>query len=302
MSTFPITFDPNGLVPVVVQDDATNQVLMMAFMNRDALDLTRSTGEVHFWSRSRNKLWHKGETSGHVQKVRSIYVNCNQDSLLIRVEQIGACCHTGHASCYFREVAEDGSLITHGEPLFDPEAVYADNALRDLATRWIGAYEWLHENDLSDVSGTSKLLHTGTVAYLAGRVADELGEVRGVLDGTHVHEGPNTDIVLEGSQVLYWVAVAAVKAGTDPAEIAAAISRSNTITGQATLDALAVSVEALRKRWNAIGSESITTLVDETVPVLAEAAAQLESTVQAMIESDLADLQGKSYLAPYFAP
>jgi phosphoribosyl-AMP cyclohydrolase len=300
MSVLPVTFDPNGLVPVVVQDDATNQVLMMAFMNRDALDLTRSTGEVHFWSRSRNKLWHKGEISGHVQKVRSININCNQDSLLIRVEQIGACCHTGHASCYFREVDAEGQLITHGEPRFDPEAVYADSALRDQAVRWIGAYAWLADNDLSDVSGTSKLLHTGTVSYLASRVADELGEVRGVLDGSHSHAGPNEDIVLEGSQALYWIALTAIRAGADPSEIAADINHGSVVTGNATLSELAAQFEVVRRRWADLDADSIAQLISETVPLLAESAAQLDSNLHEMLAHDLADLEGKSYLAPYF--
>ena len=301
MSVVPVTFDPNGLVPVVVQDDTTDQVLMMAFMNRDALDLTRSTGEVHFWSRSRNKIWHKGEISGHVQKVRSINVNCNQDSLLIRVDQLGACCHTGHASCYFREVDADGQLITLGELLFDPEAVYAEGPLRDVALRWIGAYVWLNENDLSDVSGTSKLLHSSSVSYFASRVADELGEVRGVLDGSHVHDGPSEDIVLEGSQVLYWMALAAIRAGVDATEIAADVNRGSGVSGQSTLAELADHIETVRKQWAALETESIAHLVSETVPLLAESAAQLESNLLDMLTTDLADLESKSYLAPYFS-
>jgi phosphoribosyl-AMP cyclohydrolase len=301
MTSLPLTFDAAGLVPVVVQDDTTDQVLMMAFMNREALELTRSTGEVHFWSRSRAALWHKGELSGHIQKVRSIHVNCNQDSLLVRVEQIGACCHTGHASCYFRQLTDVGELITRGEPLFDPDAIYGAPPLREQAMRWCGAYAWLAAHDLSDVSGTSRLLHTSTVAYLAGRVADELGEVRGVLEGSHHHVGPSEDILLEGSQVLYWIALTAIRAGVDQAEFAADVSRGGAAVGDDPIGEIVQRLDALQKRWNKLEPNTLEQLVDDTLPVLALGASNLDTSLQAMIERDLADLESKTYLIPYFA-
>src|SRR5580704_897547 len=98
-----LKFDSNGLIPAIVQDAATGQVLMMAWMNRDALDKTVQTGKTHFFSRSRNKLWLKGETSGHTQSVKSISIDCDQDVLLVKVEQTGAACHEGYYSCFFRE-------------------------------------------------------------------------------------------------------------------------------------------------------------------------------------------------------
>src|SRR6266576_2221004 len=98
-----LKFDANGLIPAVVQAATTHEVLMMAWMNKEALDKTLATGKTHFFSRSRNKLWLKGESSGHVQHVRSVAVDCDQDVLLVRVEQVGAACHEGYESCFFRE-------------------------------------------------------------------------------------------------------------------------------------------------------------------------------------------------------
>ncbi len=100
-----LQFGPNGLLPVVVQEAGTLAVLLVAFMNRQAFDLTRQTGLAHFWSRSRQELWLKGATSGDYLKVVSIAVNCEENSLLLKVELVGqAACHTGHKSCYYREL------------------------------------------------------------------------------------------------------------------------------------------------------------------------------------------------------
>jgi phosphoribosyl-ATP pyrophosphohydrolase/phosphoribosyl-AMP cyclohydrolase len=101
-----ILFDERGLVPAVVQDVATGQVLMVAWMNEEALRLTQETGQAHFWSRSRRQLWHKGATSGHVMQVRDIRVDCDADTLLLQVEPAGPACHTGNQSCFFRPVEE----------------------------------------------------------------------------------------------------------------------------------------------------------------------------------------------------
>lgn len=119
-----LKFDSAGLIPAIVQDHKTNEVLMMAWMNREALRKTLETGKTHFFSRSRGKLWLKGESSGHVQQVKSIRVDCDQDVLLISVEQVGAACHEGYYSCFFREYQPDGKWKTIGEKLFDPEKVY----------------------------------------------------------------------------------------------------------------------------------------------------------------------------------
>lgn len=114
----------DGLVPVIVQDDETGEVLMLAYMSREAWLKTLETGKATYWSRSRNELWVKGETSGHVQLVKEILVDCDSDTLLLKVHQIGgAACHTGYKSCFYRRVINEKTEII-GEPVFKPEDVY----------------------------------------------------------------------------------------------------------------------------------------------------------------------------------
>ena len=102
-----LRFDANGLIPAVVQDAETNQILMLAYMNRTALQLTLETKETHFWSRSRRELWHKGATSGNIQKVIEVRVDCDADTLLVRVQPAGPACHTGETSCFYRNMQEE---------------------------------------------------------------------------------------------------------------------------------------------------------------------------------------------------
>mgnify|MGYP003379002119 FL=1 len=99
-----IKFDSNGLVPAIVQDAETNQVLMLAYMNEESLHLTLEKGETVFWSRSRGELWHKGATSGNIQKVIEVRVDCDEDTLLLRVHPAGPACHTGNQTCFYRSI------------------------------------------------------------------------------------------------------------------------------------------------------------------------------------------------------
>ena len=115
-----IQFDEHGLVPVIAQDVETKDVLMLAYANREAVELTSSTGYAHYYSRSRQKLWKKGEESGNLQQVHSILVDCDEDTLIYLVNQTTAACHTGHRSCFYRTL--DGTITS--ERLFDPEKVY----------------------------------------------------------------------------------------------------------------------------------------------------------------------------------
>ncbi|TAN39236.1 MAG: phosphoribosyl-AMP cyclohydrolase [Nitrospirae bacterium] len=116
-----LKYDSHGLIPVIVQDATSNEVLMMAYMNRESLESTVETGYTHFWSRSRSKFWKKGESSGHVQIVRSILFDCDKDTLLIKVDQKGpGACHTGHRSCFFTDIS--GKEIA--DPAFSAEKVY----------------------------------------------------------------------------------------------------------------------------------------------------------------------------------
>ena len=113
-----------GLIPAIVQDYETGEVLMLAFMNQDAWNATLSSGKATFFSRSRQTLWVKGETSGNVQRVMEIWIDCDNDTVLLKVKQLGgATCHTGHRSCFHKKV-EDGSIRIIGEPVFDPKEVY----------------------------------------------------------------------------------------------------------------------------------------------------------------------------------
>jgi len=115
----------NGLLPAIVQDHETGEVLLLAYMNEEAWNKTLETGEAHYWSRSRQQLWHKGGTSGHVQKIKEIYIDCDNDTILLKVEQLGgAACHTGYRTCFHRRVADDGTLRICSVKVFDPKKVY----------------------------------------------------------------------------------------------------------------------------------------------------------------------------------
>jgi phosphoribosyl-AMP cyclohydrolase len=120
-----VKFDDKGLVPAVVQDAADGTLLMVAYMNREALLYTLETRRGTFFSRSRNKLWKKGEESGNIQEVKSIALDCDKDCVLIQVKQVGeAACHTGRKSCFFHHVGTDNEITIKGKQLFDPEKVY----------------------------------------------------------------------------------------------------------------------------------------------------------------------------------
>ena len=120
-----------GLVPAIIQDQRTGDVLMLGFMNAQALAETQRTGEAVLFSRSRNKLWKKGESSGHVLKVRELRIDCDADALLVRVEPVGpGVCHQGYRSCFFRSLEKDGSASLLTERTFAPEKVYGPEKLR----------------------------------------------------------------------------------------------------------------------------------------------------------------------------
>jgi len=121
----------NGLVPAIVQDAQTGEVLMLGFMNAESLAETRRSGEAVFYSRSRQRLWKKGEQSGHALKVRELRVDCDGDALLVRVEPLGpGVCHEGYRSCFFRRIAEDGTATVIEERAFDPASVYSQESQR----------------------------------------------------------------------------------------------------------------------------------------------------------------------------
>ena len=117
--------DSNGLLPAIVQDYKTGEILMLAYINKLAWEKTLETGKAHFWSRSRQKLWLKGESSGNVQLIKDILVDCDEDTVVYKVEQLGgAACHTGYRSCFYRKVEGDHLVVTEKEKVFDPSVVY----------------------------------------------------------------------------------------------------------------------------------------------------------------------------------
>lgn len=230
-----LKFDRQGLLPVVIQDDGSSAVLMVAFMNEEALRLTRETGYTHFYSRSRAAIWRKGEQSGHVQEVRAIFVNCEENSLLIRVQQVeDAACHMGYRSCYYRQLLPDGTYKAVAERVFDPEVVYVsaelpptppqvssfvlpiainyttpddelNSQLETVMRQLYSAYLYLRDHDLSEQSNTSYLLQERSPHYLITRLADELQELADVQTGEHIHSSREPDTILEASQVGYWL-------------------------------------------------------------------------------------------------
>ncbi len=119
-----IKFNAEGLVPAVMQDVRSNRVLMLGYQNKEAIERTVVTGEMHFFSRSRGRLWKKGESSGHVQRLCEVFLDCDGDTLLYKVEQERAACHEGYFSCFFRKVDEKGELVVKEERVFDPKDVY----------------------------------------------------------------------------------------------------------------------------------------------------------------------------------
>lgn len=118
-----LKYDSNGLIPAVVQEHGTGRVLMVAWMNKESLTKTLELGEMVYWSRSRKEIWHKGATSGHTQKVKSLQFDCDKDCLLAQVEQVGAACHDGYKSCFYRTITGEAVQITEAR-LVDPAKVY----------------------------------------------------------------------------------------------------------------------------------------------------------------------------------
>lgn len=233
--TISVRFDAAGVVPVVAQDVETGEVLLLAYMNDEALRRTLAEGVLVLWSRSRQRLWRKGEQSGHSLRVRELRINCEENSLLARVTLEGpGACHEGYRSCYFRRIEQDTrgaftATIT-SERVFDPTQVYGarnsgGNAAQVLqgqpleadARALYAAYERLRDEDHTARSRTSRLLRRedreAVAAEALRRAREELEELRGVLAGTHRHHGGEADVILEASQVHYWLLVAAVALG-----------------------------------------------------------------------------------------
>lgn len=198
-----IKFDDKGLIPVIAQDYNTNEVLMMAYMNKEALEKSLETGKAHYFSRSRNKLWQKGETSGHYQYIKSVKIDCDNDALLIKVEQVEGACHTGHYSCFYREISEKEGLKETQEKVFDEKEVY------DGAKVLKEVYDVIVDRTINPKEGsyTNYLFEKGLDKILK-KVGEEAAEV--IIAAKNKDKG---EIVYEISDLFYHLFVLMVERG-----------------------------------------------------------------------------------------
>jgi phosphoribosyl-ATP pyrophosphohydrolase/phosphoribosyl-AMP cyclohydrolase len=181
-----MVFDEQGLIPAVVQDWRDGTVLMLGYMNREAINKTLETRSVHFWSRSRNKLWEKGETSGHRLVLKDLFVDCDRDTVLVKAEPVGPTCHTGERSCFFNRVTDQGV----------PETGKTTEAFGGILER---IYQTIQDRRASPKSGSyvSTLLEGGADRILK-KVAEEAGEVL-----LAAKNGKREDIVYEVADLLF---------------------------------------------------------------------------------------------------
>ena len=196
-----LAFDERGLLPAVVQDADSGTLLMVAYVNRESLEKTIETGEVHFWSRSRGRLWKKGESSGNVLRVRGLTVDCDRDCLLVRAEPAGPACHTGERSCFFTPLEDHES----GEPHFGDVLGRLSRTIRE------------RDEHRPEGSYTTSLFDEGVE-----RVAQKVGEeaVEAVIAGaTHQREG----LIEESADLLYHLLVLWRASGVDPKDVARAL-------------------------------------------------------------------------------
>jgi len=297
-----LKFDRQGLIPTVVQDDATNEILMVAFMNEEAFDRTRTTGFTHFFSRSRNLVWRKGEQSGNVQEVRAIFVNCEENSLLIRVVQHGvAACHTGHRSCYYRRLLPDGTYETVAERLFDPDVVYGTSyaSLEAKLRQLYGIYLYLRDHDLSEESNTSRVLQEHSQSDLLARLADELQELAGVQSGEHIHTGRQPDTILEASQVEYWLLLLAATRSLryDDFTPHSAILRGYSTSETQNED---MAIEQRQNCLNLLNADDLSEIVQGLqlgFDLIGQASADAGVSPLAPVEFDLQQMQRKGFSA-----
>lgn len=203
-----LKFNGQGLIPAIVQDVNSGQVLMMAYMNQEALDKTVASGQTWFYSRSRQCLWKKGETSGNIQAVQEIRYDCDQDTLLVLVEQTGAACHTGHYSCFYRTL--DGQ---EKEPaLFDAAQVYQGKEGPAILLELMEVIRQ-RQKDRPEGSYTTYLFNEG-IDKILKKVGEESAEVI-----IAAKNPDNSELIYEASDLIYHLLVLLVEKGIDITEI-----------------------------------------------------------------------------------
>ncbi len=203
-----LKFDKDGLIPAIVQDHENGDVLMMAFMNRLAVEKTLETGLCHYWSRSRRKLWLKGETSGNTQTVMELYHDCDNDCLLVRVIQKTAACHTGHRSCFYSKI-EAGGVVDAGKKVFEASDVYSGSDILDKV------YAVILDRKANPKEGsyTDKLFARGRDGILK-KVAEEAGEL--VIAAKNASR---KDVINETADLFYHTLVALAEQGVEPGDV-----------------------------------------------------------------------------------
>lgn len=195
-----------GLIPTIVQDLQTKEIFMLGFQNQKAFDLTCQTGLVHFWSRSRQTIWQKGATSGNYLKVQTIWTDCDKDTILIQVtagKNLQAC-HTGKRSCFFTKIFPQTKTKQAANPLTE----------KLLAKQLFQIFQFLQKTPKFPQSQTARLLKTQPPPFFQKRAQEEFQELRDCVAGTHRHSADfQADFLLESSQVFYWLALRAIRAG-----------------------------------------------------------------------------------------
>ncbi len=199
-----LKFSDEGLLPVIVQDSSSGQILMLAYANREALELTVRTGRTHFWSRSRKKIWNKGEESGHFQDVREIFVDCDCDTVLVTVEQTGAACHTGEPTCFYRS----GDMEEKAAPAFEKASLGKVFSVIEDRKR--------NPREGSYVSGLMK----GGIDRILRKIGEEAGEV--VIAAKN---GDRDELVYELTDLWFHSMVLLCEAGLSPQDISDELER-----------------------------------------------------------------------------
>ena len=216
-----IDWAKSELLPVIVQDSTTSEVLMMAYMNREALELSLSTRIAHYFSRSKQRLWQKGETSGHLQHIQRFLLDCDNDTLLIMVQQEGVACHTGRKSCFFTDIESEQTV---SEPQIDTAATYGiiDELYHTILAR---------KNADPETSWTAKLLSKGDNAILK-KVVEEAGEF-----SFAIKDNDEDEIIYECADLVYHVLVALGHKNISPDRVKQELARRFGMSGIAEKNA-----------------------------------------------------------------
>lgn len=208
-----LKYNEAGLIPAIVQEVSTKEVLMLAWMNREAIEKTLSTGEVWFYSRSRQKMWKKGETSGHIQKLKGFYYDCDADALLVLAEQMGgAACHEGYTSCFHNKVQPEGTVTVEGEKKFDPNQVYGEKTPGPEIINDLFQVILSRKAERPEGSYTTYLFDKG-VDKICKKVGEEAAEV--IIGAKNTKE----ELTYEVSDLIYHLLVLLANQGVSTEEI-----------------------------------------------------------------------------------